>query len=65
MTENQVHNLSGGQLITHLSEALCFTTNLSLYLHRIFKFYFFVFLIFIFSVNQCFGREKVLLVTFL
>ena len=41
-------------MITLLSEALCFTTYLSLYLHRIFKFYYFFFLTFIFSVDQCF-----------
>ena len=35
-------------MITLFSEAL--TTYLSLYLHRIFKFYFFLFLTFIFSV---------------
>ena len=37
-------------MITLLSEAL----YLSLYLHRIFKFYFFFFLTFIFSVNVFF-----------
>ena len=36
-------------MITLLSEALCFTTYLSLYLHKIVKFYFFCFLTFIFS----------------
>ena len=41
-----------------LSKALCFTTYLSLYLHRIFKFYFFFFLAFIFGVNLCFGGRK-------
>ena len=51
MTKNQVHNLSGGHVITLLSEALCFTTYLSLYFHSIFMFYFFFFLTFIFSVN--------------
>ena len=51
LTKNQVHNLSGGHVITFLSEALCFTTYLSLYFHRIFMFYFFFFLTFIFSVN--------------
>ena len=45
-------------MITLLSEALCFTTYLSLYFHRIFMFYFFFFLTFIFSVNQCFLVEK-------
>ena len=51
LTENQVYNLSRGHVITLLSEALCFTTYLSLYLHRIFKVYFFIFLTFIFGVN--------------
>ena len=41
-------------MITLLSEALCFTTYLSLYLHRIVKFYFSCFLTFIFSFDWCF-----------
>ena len=45
-------------MITVLSEALCFTTYLSLYFHRIFMFYFFFVLTFIFSVNKCFLVEK-------
>ena len=36
-------------MITLFLEALSFTTYLSLYLHRIFKFYFFLLLTFIFS----------------
>ena len=43
LTKNQVNNLSGGHVITLLSEALCFTTYLSLYFHQIFMFYFFFF----------------------
>ena len=65
LTENQVYNLTGGQVITLLSEALCFTTYLSLYLHRIFRVYFFFFLTFILGVNRCFGGENILLVIFL
>ena len=45
-------------MITLLSEALCVTTYLSLYLHRIVKFYFLCFLTFIFSFDWCFGRKK-------
>ena len=45
-------------MITVFSEALCFTTDLLLYLHRIFKFYFFFFLRFIFSFNWCFFGGK-------
>ena len=44
-------------MITLLSKALCFTTYLSLYLHRIVKFYFFCFLAFIFSFDWSFGSE--------
>ena len=44
---SQLHSLSGGHVITLLSEALCFTTYISLYLHRIVKFYLFCFLTFI------------------
>ena len=51
LTKSKVPNLSGGHVITLLSEALCFTTYLSLYLHRIFMFYFSFFLTFILSVN--------------
>ena len=51
LTKNQVHSLSRGDVITLLSEALCFITYLSLYFHRIFMFYFFFLLTFIFSVN--------------
>ena len=43
-------------MITLLSEAHCFTSYLSLYLHRIVKFYFFCFLTFIFSFDWCFGE---------
>ena len=50
LTKNQVNNFQGVTW-SLLSEALCFTTNLSLYLHRIFKFYFFLFPTFIFSFN--------------
>ena len=57
-SKNQVHNLSGDHMITLLLEALCFTTYLSLYLHRIFKFYFFFFLTFIFSFHQWFFWGK-------
>ena len=41
-------------MIILLSKALCFTTYLSLYLHRIVKFYFFCFLAFIFSFDWCY-----------
>ena len=40
-------------MIILLSEALCFTTYLSLYLHRIVKFFFFCFLTFVFSFDWC------------
>ena len=43
-----------------LSEALWFITYLSLYLHRIVRFYFFCFLTFIFSFDWCFGGKNVL-----
>ena len=51
LSKNQVHNLSGGHIITLLSETLCFTTYLSLYFHRISCSTFFFFLTFMLSVN--------------
>ena len=45
-------------MITLLSEGHCFTTYLSLYLHRIVKFYFFCFLTFIFSFDWYFRGQK-------
>ena len=60
LAKNKVHNFSWGHAITLLSEALHFTTYLSLYLHRIFKFYFFFFLTFIFSFNKCFSGKNII-----
>ena len=45
-------------MIALLSEALCFKIYLSLYLHRIFKFYFFLLLTFTFSSNYCLWVNK-------
>ena len=53
-TRNQVHNLSGGHVITLLMDALCFNIYLSLCLPRIFKFYFPFFLTLMFSVSVFF-----------
>ena len=54
-----------GHVIALLSEVHCFKIYLSLYLHRIFKFYFFLFLTFIFSLNYCFGVKKHLSLPFI
>ena len=58
LTKNYVHSLSGGHVITLLSEALPFTTYLSLYSHKIVKFYFFCSLTFISSFDWCLRAKK-------
>ena len=63
--ENQVNNLSGGLVITLLSEALCFTTYLSLYFHRIFMFYLFFFWHLYSVLISVFWWKNMLLVIFL